>query len=286
MLISRRSYGQRFAILFGGNALANLIVIAVSPLLARLYDPPAFGMLADMMAVVGLVAVAVHGRYHLAILVAPSQREAEILFLLSSLLGFIMSVTVGGIVAFSMAHDRPSLGKTSFVICAIALTIASAQLDIFSFWRSYRHHYAANAQNAILRSTATAMAQVALSAGTATGIVWGALVGAFVALCEASYNSLRRDGRLLGWPGILTLAAALRLYSAYPLYSMPQSLLASASWNLLPLVLFRYAGAETAGYYWLTYRCLMAPYNVLDASYRQATLSIIASADGKGSHRR
>jgi O-antigen/teichoic acid export membrane protein len=73
--------------------------------------------------------------------------------------------------------------------------------------------------------------------------------------------------------------AAARLYSGYPLFGMPQGLIAAISWNALPLLLLHFSGAEWAGQYWLAYRLLVAPVGLFGSAYRPAMLPAMGRGD-------
>jgi O-antigen/teichoic acid export membrane protein len=273
------SQSSRIMLLLGGNGLGQLITIAAIPILSRLYDPADFGLLAGILSVVSLSAVVVHGRYHMAIPVSQNDNEAVALFALAMALSVVLAPIVVLLVVFLIGG---SVGGTNFLLfvgVAVAFTLITAMIDIFAYWRSHRQRFNVSARNAIARAGVTAGVQIALSPISSIGLVGGAMAGALAALALSIRDVMRLDMERLSWPSWKHLWVAARHYSGYPLFGLPQGLIAAVSWNALPLLLLRYSGAEAAGQYWLAYRVLMAPLALLNGSYRQATLPILGQGD-------
>ncbi len=77
--------------LFTGTVLAQVIPIAVAPLLTRIYSPQDFGLLAIYVSLSGLFGIIATGRYELAIVLPKEDKDALSLFALSIILSFIIA---------------------------------------------------------------------------------------------------------------------------------------------------------------------------------------------------
>ncbi len=62
--------------LASGTSVAQLLVIAASPILTRLYSPEDFGALAAFTAVSGILIIVAAGRYDMAIMLPDEDDEA------------------------------------------------------------------------------------------------------------------------------------------------------------------------------------------------------------------
>ena len=111
------------------------------------------------------------------------------------------------------------------------------------------------------------------------------MAGALAALALSIRDVVRFDRRSLIWPSWKQLFGVGRRYSGYPIFGVPQGLIAAVSWNVLPLLLLHYSGVVSAGQYWLAYRLLIAPVALLNGSYRQATLPIMGREDSPSARR-
>ena len=81
-MASGTSLLRAIATLLMGGALAQLIPLALGPLLARLYTPEAFGAFAAFTTVSATVAVLACARYEFALPMARSAEQAYWLLLL------------------------------------------------------------------------------------------------------------------------------------------------------------------------------------------------------------
>ena len=79
--LAKSEYFGNLSIQLIGTLIAQLIPIAISPLLSRLYKQDAFAILAIFMAVIGVLNVPNAGRYNIAIVkpcllyTSPSPRD-------------------------------------------------------------------------------------------------------------------------------------------------------------------------------------------------------------------
>ncbi len=279
------SQSRRTVLLFGASGLGQLITVAAMPVLARIYDPAGFGFLAGIMCIVSLSASVVHGRYHMAIPASRNESEAVALLVLAALLSAVVSPVAVLLVAVLIGQNAGAIDSWLFASVAIAFTLVTALIDVFTYWRSHRQRFGVSAQNAVARAGITAGTQIVLSPVLSIGLVGGAMAGALAALALSIRDVVRFDRRSLIWPSWKQLFGVGRRYSGYPIFGVPQGLIAAVSWNVLPLLLLHYSGVVSAGQYWLAYRLLIAPVALLNGSYRQATLPIMGREDSPSARR-
>ena len=74
--LPKGQFARGVALLAGGNALGQLMMLAASPILTRLYSPEDFGLLALYMSIVGTLQVILSMRYEQAINLSDNVREA------------------------------------------------------------------------------------------------------------------------------------------------------------------------------------------------------------------
>ncbi len=86
--------------LLSGTLIAQLIPLAVSPVLTRLYTPENFGIFAFVLGLTMILVSLFNGRYDAAILIPKDSKEAFSLFKLAMYLPVIMAILVYGIVWF------------------------------------------------------------------------------------------------------------------------------------------------------------------------------------------
>src|SRR5690606_29477155 len=88
----KSNFARSVSILVGGTAGAQLITIAATPLLTRLYTPNDFGVLAVYMSVLALFTVVASLRYELAIPLPESDDDAIHIVVLCLFITLLMTV--------------------------------------------------------------------------------------------------------------------------------------------------------------------------------------------------
>src|ERR1017187_6948853 len=97
--LPRGGFARSVSILAGGTALAQVIAIAASPILTRIYKPSDFGALQVFISLLGLAVVASAGRYELAILL-PEDEQSSIDILAVGIVCVCATATITAMVVF------------------------------------------------------------------------------------------------------------------------------------------------------------------------------------------
>lgn len=128
--------------MLSGNTVSQLIPFALAPLLARLFTPVEFAVLANFMAIVGMLGIVATGRLELAIVLPKEKREAQdIVFT-----GFAFTLLVAGVsLLFPLFADRvgewyqdTSLSRYLWLVPVSVLSVGL--LGLASNW-SLRHQF-------------------------------------------------------------------------------------------------------------------------------------------------
>ena len=91
-LLPNNRFARSVSVLAGGTAAGQLIVIAASPILTRLYTPEDFGLLAVYAGILGILGVIANLRYQLAIPLPDSDEDAASIAALSLLVVVLITV--------------------------------------------------------------------------------------------------------------------------------------------------------------------------------------------------
>ena len=106
-------HGKRALTLVSGTSAAQLIPLAIAPILTRLYSPEDYGILAIFGSIVAVLTAVAAGRYTVAVMLPDNDRDAVqvtglALFLaavVSALLLLLVPVTLGFLGGLGMIHD-------------------------------------------------------------------------------------------------------------------------------------------------------------------------------------
>jgi O-antigen/teichoic acid export membrane protein len=155
----RRLWGIDFArhalMLSAGTGLAQLIVLALSPLIARLYSPEAFGIFATYAAFVNLVAVAATAKYEAALMLPRYHRQGASLLLFVTLLCPAVALILGVPMVIFRDSIAALIGLPRLSLWLWVLPISVMLLGWYQalrFWTMRRAAFADVAHNAVIRT--------------------------------------------------------------------------------------------------------------------------------------
>lgn len=279
--------GRRIAVLASGTVIGQGLVLLVSPILTRLYDPDAFGVLGVFVALVSIAGVVVGLRYPLAVPLPEDDAAASDVLLLSLASVGLVSVLVAAATWFAQGWLRSTLGLEAIAsyLWILPLVVAiSGAYDALNYWAVRTKGFKAIAQTRVSQGLATALGQVALGAVGlgAPGLVAGQAMGRATGIVTLLKLALR-TARPAGGPGTLQrLTVAAVRYRRFPLYSTWSALANTLSVHLPIMLLTSYFGVGVAGLYTLSTRVLQSPISIVGTAVSQVFLSDAAGAARAG----
>ncbi len=256
--------GGRFvrnvALLAGGTASAQVLVLATYPLLSRLYTPQDFGVLAVYVAVLGSVLPIASFRYEFAIPVADDEQTARSLLALCGILVPANAVLLGLVWAVTRALHA-DLGGVGQYLWLLPLGFLGGGLyQAFSYWAVRQRDFARLARTKVSQGAGTAVTQLALGLLSGPlGLLIGDVVGRTAGLLTLAKPVI--GARSEGSPGWTRdrLASAARAYRRFPAYSAPSGLVNALGLQAPALLIVALFGVAAGGIFGFTQRVLGAP---------------------------
>jgi len=259
-----------------GTVLAQALGILAMPIVTRLFDPEAFGILALFTAIAGIVGVIACLRYHLAIMLPESNEEAANILGISLLSVFIMTslatliVWLGNEKIISLLN-APQL-KNYLWLVPIAIFFNGTFLAL-NFWNSRTKYFG---RLSIAQVTASLTTQTAkLTAGFAGFISGGILIGTSVLGSVVSTAMLGgqiwRDDKKLFLDNIrwTAIGKGYVRFRKFPLIDTWSALLNATSWQLPALMLSSFFSLSVVGSYSLGVTVVKGPLGIIGTSLSQ-----------------
>ncbi len=269
------SFKANVLTLMTGSAVAQLLLVGISPVLTRLFAPEAFGAFGVYLSLVSILGALCTLRFDQAMMLPKEEEVAAALFWAALLSASLISgISLVGCILFY----RPIL--VSLKVGELAGWIFLLPFSLFFFgaytalnsWSTRQKKFARASISQVARSLAIAAVQVVaglLGAGPA-GLVGGAAAGDAFAAATLGWQVERDDGPMLRrafcWPKIKQAASRFR---DFPLFSSTQNFLNAVSQNLPVLLLAKFFGPAVAGFYVLAVRGIQVPMNFFLNSLRQ-----------------
>lgn len=271
-LFRRNPLSRQVATVASGAGGAQLVMIVTTPIIARLYGPEAFGVLAMLLAVSQFAVPLASLRYVQAIMLPDSDRESRSLLWVSNAFGAMTALACGAILviaAFSIPSVLPKAltGPVPQVLLPLVIFLGAYRLA-WTHWevRLQQHSLTARARVAQAIGTAVVQIGVGVFAPTPTTLLVGEAAGLLAAICilrilrSSTKPRVRRGDLGEVW-------SLVKSYRAFPLVNSWGNSINSLSIQLTPVLLGASFGAAAAGDYLMAYRVCYSPMKLVGASY-------------------
>lgn len=262
------------ATLMTGSTIAQLIALAIYPVLTKIYTPDEHGLFSLYMGIIAITGIISTGRYQMAILMPAEDKKAVNL----AALGLLLSIGVGLILLVVVALLReqiasvfkvPGIEKWLWFVPLSTLLIGFFQVSIY--WhnrhKQFRRTAVGNLSQSIVNSGVKLTTSSAVPAGG--GLILGAIVGQIAGAGYFLFNWLRKFKMYFADISRSGMKEVASFYYRFPGFNLPNNLVNSIS-NSLPVFLIgAYFGAAELGLYSLGFTMIFRPMNLVTNSMEQ-----------------
>jgi O-antigen/teichoic acid export membrane protein len=247
-----------------GAALGQLIVLAASPLVTRLYTPEDFGALGVFSALLGILGIAVSLRYELAIPLAEDAVSVVNLLALSLLVALLLSSLIGVMLWFwgdvitgwlNAEALRPLLWLLPVGLLAVGCNQA------FTHWAIRRQAFGRITRTEISRSLGRVVAQIGLGffALGPFGLLVGQIIGQSAGITTLGLALYRSEGRTLRAIRFRRMVQMTARFVNLPTLASGAALLENGGRLGPALLVAALYGVEVAGWFALAQKMLQMP---------------------------
>lgn len=248
-----------------GTAVAQLIPILSSLVLARLFVPAAYGGYAVWLGIVLVVAVMVTLRLEVSLAVVKDGEERDQAFALVLVTILFMGIIAACIIVpmWWLAVLPAQINSPFLLFSALATALLVAAGDTWQSLAAADGNYRALVGLRIAQALLIAGGQFAAAAWTrdVEALVVGHMVGMLLSLviaCRLLPVGLRISGGL-----VPKVRRFWRSYSRFPLFALPADTISTLSAQLPLLLVASRFGSDKAGILAMTFRVLGAPLSLL-----------------------
>lgn len=270
--IPKGNFVRNVTLLVGGTALGQLIVLAVSPLLTRLYSPEDFGYLATYSSILGTILVIGSLRYQLAIPLPEKDEDAFALLLIS----FMVLISVSAVASlilysgkellFTLLNSQPL--QNFWWLLPLGL-LGAGSYQALSYWSIRKNIYRNLSITKLTQAVGLVVTQVGF--GFLNSGVLGLVAGDIIGRTAGSGNLARLTFKAGIWQKISLQRIRQNAwrYRHFPLLTSGSALLNSAGLQLPSLIVLTLYGPQVAGWFTLSQRVLGIPTTILATSVSQ-----------------
>jgi O-antigen/teichoic acid export membrane protein len=271
-------FSKNVTTLMSGSIIGQIIPLLVAPILARLYSPEEFGMLALMLSLFHIIGVAINGAYEQAIILPDRRLDSIKLVLVCVFIDTVLSLVLLAIVLIFKDNILNVLGTTTeFFPWLISLPLLVWILGIYnplSFYVIDKKGFRALAISNISRATVNN----GISLGTSSllnglGLLLGQIMGHIVMVFTLSrlfIKDLKKE--LASINDISSYKELILRYKDFPKYTIWSGFFNSISLNINNLYINRGFSSYELGLYSYSYKYINLPLNLIGNSFKRVFL--------------
>ncbi len=253
--------------ILAGTAFSQAISLAVMPILARLFMPGDFGLLATFTALSNMLAMFACMSYQGAIILPRRQEAAFTLWISCIIMSVITSLTVAVLIWLLDANIAEWLGNPDLLAWLWLVPISVLAWGIFeatSLWCTRNKDFADISTAMIKKRLALSGSQLAFGLTSATrsasGLIIGQLFGEVTGVAVIVRKSLQHVPKHY-WNSVRwrRIAVLLHRYRRFPLYDLASSFAAALARSMPVIVLGIFFTPATVGFFAMANRLVAAP---------------------------
>lgn len=267
---SLHSARQNLSRLASGTVLSQILLLASTPFLTRLYSPDAFGIMAIFSASYAILIPIATLKYDAAVSVTGSTYSARYLSsLIIILITFFSSISLVVISLYLKISSNPKF-DVNFFYLPLALWLGGVY-TIFQQWSARRCDYNIFSKALVCGGVVNVSTSLLLGyifEGNEFGIIIGFLSGL---LCSVLYIAFNEDLIYINvfdfkTKNIRNLFKYLIIYSRFPRVVLPTALLLCISQSILPIVIQYFYTNNDVGQFSVANRLLLIPSALIGAA--------------------
>ncbi len=258
---------KNILVLMSGTVGAQIIGMALIPIITRLYGPETYGGLGVFIALIGALTPVASLAYPIAIVLPKSDNTATVLVRLSTLIAAIFCFLLLMLLWLSGSWGIEKLGATTLGVYIYLVPVAI----FFGAYQTISQQWLIRKQ-AFTGISKVSMLHAIINNGTkALAGLYAPLIGVLISIHTVAIllramltdyigKQIATGKALNGSPQIIkTKLEVAKEYNDFPIFRAPQVLISALSHSLPVLILNTFFGIATAGFYSLARTALDLP---------------------------
>jgi len=267
-------YFKSVVTLVTGTGISQIIPLLIAPIIARLYNPFDYAVLASYTSITILLTIGATGMYDAALMLDKTDREA----VNTAAVAIVITILITGISALLMIFFRNDIAKwtgnenVSFWLYLVPITVfCSGFYQTLNIWNNRKQRYKRLASNKIIMTAITSSLTLGLGLlhFKEKGLLISLIAGKGFALLLLFLQTLRNDKLILEYISKIEIRRAFIQHQDFPKYNMPQGFLDGIKESSTIWIISNFYGSAVLGSYSFAKNILMRPLQVIGSSVSQ-----------------
>lgn len=271
--LRRSEFAKNTLTLTIGTSVAQAFPILFYPVLARIFEPADFGLLATLTSITAILAVLSTGKYEGSILITRTKKDAAnvIALVLIISLVFLLLATIAFLLLseeFATWFKEPKL-HTWLWICPLS-AYAIIIFDCYNEWCVRNKYFPALSINKVTNSAAITLNKLFFGfvRVTSNGLVLGDLVGRILSAVGCIFRFFRKDNEFAHQITVRRIKVLAKRYIDFPRFSLPDQLVDTVNTQLSTLMIAYVFFSAEVGFYAMARNVLSVPINIISIAVR------------------
>jgi O-antigen/teichoic acid export membrane protein len=272
--LKRSEFSRNVAILATGSGISQIIPLLAAPIVARLYNPNDYAVLAAYTSVAVLLTIIATGMYDAALML--DQHDYEAVNTGGAALTVTIIVTMFSIVAVLLLRQQMTkltgIKHVEFWLFMIPITVfCSGCYQILNVWNNRKSRYKRLAKNRVIMTITTTSLTIifGLLSFHEKGLLISLIVGQAMAMLLLLFQTINSDRILLSYIKLGEIRNSFTRHKDFPKYNMPQGLLDGIKEGSIVWITSNFFGANILGSFSFAKNILMKPLQLIGNAFSQ-----------------
>jgi lipopolysaccharide exporter len=262
-------------VLLSATTIAQIIPIAIYPIVTRLYSPSELGYLSVFLGITGILSILATGRYEFAILLPKEEKSALSLFSLAIIIACVFSFVI--LIIVIIFNSRIVLlmhaQQMKFLLYTIPFFILITGItQAITYYFNRQKDYKGISSYSLNQSFVNSGSRLAfgLAGFTSFGLILSTFAGQITGTFALVLRLIKKHGINFNKLSNLTsVKKEATYYSVFPRFRMVQAFINTLSGSL-PVILFAsYFSSSISGFFSLGFSLAFRPINLFASSVYQ-----------------
>jgi len=278
--ITKSDLFKNISVLASGTLVAQLIPIALQPILRRQFSPEVYGAYSVYLSLVGILLVLSSLKYEQAIILPKKTKDAANVFFLTVLSNLIFNLLLFFAISLwkeDICNFLKLSGKYSTFIYFVPLgTFLYSFYQSINFWLIRNKKFIKLSQNKLVRRGAEGATQTSFSFfNISFGLIIGDLIGN-ISNVIIGMKQVFKYGFTLSLLSITKLNYIAKKYIEFPKFNLFPSFMSATSYLLPALLINKFYTQAHTGYFDLSKMVLSIPLALVATSISNVLLQRVA----------
>lgn len=274
-------FAKNIVMVVSGTAFAQILTIAMTPIITRIYPPEEYGILSVYVSLLALLSIGASLDYQKAIPIAENDQSAynligaSFLILLTFFAALSLFLVFWGKQVINLLNSESLIDYMYFIPFGVLFV---GSYNIILHWSLRTKDFNTVARTKINQSVASnfSMIGLGLTGLGPSGLILGHIIGQSGGITRLSAPLIKRRRefvKAVKWSEIKKLWSR---YIKFPLYSAPSNYVYTAGSQVPVIILTALFGTAAAGFYGLANSIVNLPISLIAISVSQVFYSEIA----------